>query len=64
MFDDGAAAKVRAHGNGFKIVNKLFFEHFHILPKETNNYDVSMDDDMLIVDLKTAKKRVEKENKE
>ena len=58
MMDDGYAVKIRPQGQGFKIVNKAFFETYHIMPKETCNYDVTMEDDMLVVDLKTARPRV------
>lgn len=55
--DDGYAVKVRPQGQGFKIVNKIFFETFHILPASTHRYDVSKEGDMLVVDLKTARSR-------
>ena len=64
MVDDGYAVKTRAQGQGFKIVNRVFFETYHILPKETMCYDVTMEDDMLVVDLKTGRPRVKSAGEE
>lgn len=62
---EGAVANVRHRGTSLDFSAKSLFDFYSIMPQKTSLYEVSkVENGMIIIDMKTAKERKTKEEKE
>ena len=62
---EGAVANIRHRGTSLDFSAKSLFDFYSIMPQKTSMYEVSKaENGMIIIDMKTAKERKTKEEKE
>ena len=61
---DGAVANVRIRTTALTFSAKSLLDFYGIMPEKTSLYEIKNDDNMLIIDMKTAKIRKTKQDKD